>query len=239
VASIDDPDLVAREYESLDRLSQRRLDRTGWLRGTDEISALLGAIAEVHPHRVLDAGSGAGEWAALITSPEVVCVDQSGAAVAIARARGLQALQANIESLPFEDDSFDVVTCNWVLYHVRDLDRALRELVRVLRPGGRFVGGYNLPDHLEELWSVVEHRWPRGAFDGVTGVAALKKHFEFVERRDTTGDVMWENREALQAYLDAYQEMLGDLKAPNGQYPFRATRRSCVFVAERSARSIS
>jgi SAM-dependent methyltransferase len=234
VADISNPDLVAHEYASLDRLSKRRLDRTGWLRGFEEISALLGAIAEVRPRRVLDAGCGDGMWAALLTAPEVVCVDQSDAAVEAARARGLEALRANIEALPFEDGSFDVVMCNWVLYHLDNLDQGLNEIVRVLRPGGRFVGGYNLDGHLEEVWSRVEGRWPSDAFDGHNGADALARHFASVERRDTSGEVLWENRAALQAYLDAYREMLGELCASEGPYPLRATRRNCVFVAHKA-----
>jgi SAM-dependent methyltransferase len=235
VADITDPDLVVHEYASLDRLSNRRLDRTGWLRGVEEIGVLLGAIAEVRPQRVLDAGCGSGEWAALLTAPEIVCVDQSEAAVDAARARGLEALRANIELLPFEDESFDVVMCNWVLYHLDDLDQGLKEIARVLRPGGRFVGGYNLEGHLDEVWSRVENRWPSDAFDGHNGAEALARHFISVERRETSGEVLWENRAALQAYLDAYREMLGELRAPKGPYPLRATRRNCVLVAHKAS----
>jgi SAM-dependent methyltransferase len=233
VAAIDDPDLVAREYASLDRLANRRLDRTGWLRGVEEIATVLGAVAEARPQRVLDAGCGTGEWAALLTAPEVVCVDQSEAAVEAARARGFEALRADIQALPFEDGSFDVVMCNWVLYHLADLDLGLSEIARVLRPGGRFVGAYNREGHLEELWSRVEIPWPADAFDGRNGAEALARHLVSVERRDTSGEVLWESRAALQAYLDAYREMLGELSAPAGPYPFRATRRNCVFVAMR------
>jgi ubiquinone/menaquinone biosynthesis C-methylase UbiE len=48
-------------------------------------------------------------------------------------------LRAPAEDLPFEDDSFDVVVCTLVLCGVGDQPRALRELRRVLRPGGRLV----------------------------------------------------------------------------------------------------
>jgi ubiquinone/menaquinone biosynthesis C-methylase UbiE len=46
---------------------------------------------------------------------------------------------ADAESLPFDDDSFDLVVGHAVLHHVPDLDAAMREVLRVLRPGGRFV----------------------------------------------------------------------------------------------------
>jgi len=229
--SFNDPSLVAREYSSLDRFSMRRLDRSGWVRGSEPIPTLLAAVGESHPRRVLDAGCGDGALAALLTVPEVICIDQSAAAVKAARAKGLEASQADIQDLPFEDASFDVVMCNWTLYHVADLDRGLREISRVCRPGGRFVGAYNLPGHLEELWSAVGSPLPVDTFNGESGLAPLRRHFDAVERRDTDGQVLWENQEALQSYLDAYREMLGEVKAPEGPFPFRARRRNCVLVA--------
>ena len=229
---VNDPDLVAREYSSLDRFAMRRLDRSGWLRGSEPIPTLLNAVAEVRPERVLDAGCGDGALASLVTARSVVCVDQSPAAVAAASARGLEASRADVQDLPFDDDSFDVVMCNWMLYHVQDLDRALSELARVCRPGGRFVGAYNLPNHLDELWGAVGSRLPADTFNGETGLAPLRRHFDLVDRRDTEGQVLWEDRVALQSYLDAYSELLGQVEAPDGPYPFRAGRRNCVFVAQ-------
>jgi SAM-dependent methyltransferase len=46
---------------------------------------------------------------------------------------------ADAEALPYPDDSFDLVIGHAVLHHIPDVEQALRESVRVLRPGGRFV----------------------------------------------------------------------------------------------------
>jgi SAM-dependent methyltransferase len=231
-SELGDPDLVAREYATTTRLAMRRLDRTGWLRGDDPWAVALGAIAEMRPHRILDVGCGTGEFAALLTAPEVVCVDLSAAAVEAARARGLTADVADAQALPFPDGSFDVVIASWMLYHVPDRARAIRELARVVRPAGRFAGCYNAPDHLHELWSAVGVAATE-AFDGRNGAGELGAAFRAVEVRPADGEVLWETRERLQSYLDAYRELYGALAAPDGPYPFRARRRNVVFVAAR------
>lgn len=232
---------VAREYATLDRLEQRRLDRTGWLRfdDVDEEQTLLASLAAVRPRRVLDVGCGGARIPSLYVAPEVVCVDSSQAAVDAAGKRGLEAHLADACELPFADSSFDAVTCNHTLYHVADRDRAVAEIVRVLRPGGRFLGIYNAPRHLREVWSRVAPDWlrdtrgTRNLFDSESGLAVLERHFPRVERLFRGGSVVWLAREDLQAYLDAYVELIGPLAAPAGPYPFVATRAKCVFVADR------
>jgi ubiquinone/menaquinone biosynthesis C-methylase UbiE len=152
----------------------------------------------------------------------------------VARERGLDQVetrQADVQDLPFGDGEFDVIVCNWTLYHLQDVDRGVCELARVLRSDGRFVGIYNRERHMEELWSRV--RPEASVADDYDEV--LTRHFGRVEHRDTQAYTLWESRKDLQAFLDAFIEMMGPMAAPHGPYPFKVTRRNRVYVAEKAA----
>jgi SAM-dependent methyltransferase len=229
--SASDPAMLAREYATSDRLERRRQNVTGWLRGEEAWDEALAAIAEARPHRVLDAGCGDGLFTRAIAAPIVIGVDNAPAMVERARSRRVDARLADIAELPFGEGEFDVVVCNWTLYHLQDLDGGVRELARILRPGGRFVGIYSRERHMEELWSKLRPEASLGDdYDDVLG-----RHFARVGHRDTEAYTLWESRKDLQAFLDAYVEMMGPLVAPEGPYPFKATRRDRVYLAEKAA----
>jgi SAM-dependent methyltransferase len=59
------------------------------------------------------------------------------------------------QALPFPDTSFDVVIANHMLYHVPDREQALRELRRVVRPGGRLVASTVGRRHMAELGELI------------------------------------------------------------------------------------
>ncbi|KAF2841749.1 methyltransferase type 11 [Patellaria atrata CBS 101060] len=64
--------------------------------------------------------------------------------------------QCDATSLPFENESFDSVIANHMLYHVDDPEAALKEFARVLRPGGQLAVALNGRDHLDELLGIGE-----------------------------------------------------------------------------------
>jgi SAM-dependent methyltransferase len=146
-----------------------------------ERPAALAMLGDVAGLRVLDAGCGAGAHAAALVErgAAVTAVDASLAMVALAserlgdRARVLRADLA--EPLPFEVGSFDGVLCSLVLHYLRDWEPSLRELRRVLVPGGRLVisthhpfmdhalaggGDYFATYEIEEEWIKAGQRMP-------------------------------------------------------------------------------
>lgn len=91
------------------------------------------------PRPLLDVGCNVGNLLAI--DPErSVGVDVDPNAIAVCRERGLQASVANLdEGLPLEDASFGTVHCRHVIEHVKEPLTLMREMRRVLRPGGLLV----------------------------------------------------------------------------------------------------
>ncbi len=97
--------------------------------------------------RVLDVATGTGMVAAELLARarcSVVAIDQSAAMLGRARSRfaglpsgRLELLEGEAEQLPFPDCSFDALTFTYLLRYVDDPAATVRELARVVRPGGR------------------------------------------------------------------------------------------------------
>ena len=115
---------------------------------------------------LLDIGCGAGHWGRLIArvlpgSPRLLGIDREAHFVELAteqaRSHGIadrcEYRQATAEALPFDDDSVDLVTCQTVLIHVADAGNALREMIRVVRPGGFILAAE--PDNLTSTASLL------------------------------------------------------------------------------------
>ena len=119
----------------------------------DRFSSTVGAEvlrAEPWPYpKALEIGAGTGFFSLNLKQAgvldEVHVSDVSAGMVESAKrnARGLgfevQGAVAGAEALPYEDDTFDLVIGHAVIHHIPDVEAALREVLRVLRPGGRFV----------------------------------------------------------------------------------------------------
>lgn len=103
-------------------------------------------------HHILDLAAGTGDLAALLSpivgdNGEIVLCDINPSMLNQGRSRmidqglvtNLSYVLADAETLPFDPDSFDVITIAFGLRNVTHKDRALREMFRVLKPGGRIM----------------------------------------------------------------------------------------------------
>jgi SAM-dependent methyltransferase len=89
-------------------------------------------------------GSLTSEVACKLATENVWGIEISEKAAALARQRGVRVLSSNLDDrYPFDDCIFDVVSANQVIEHVSDTDHFVRDMYRVLKPGGYAVVSTN------------------------------------------------------------------------------------------------
>jgi demethylmenaquinone methyltransferase / 2-methoxy-6-polyprenyl-1,4-benzoquinol methylase len=127
-------DRIAPFYDLMNKVMTAGLDRR-WRKATIRETVKPG-------DRVLDACCGTGDLAVAAQGAgagEIVGVDFSERMLERARRKGpeLEWVQADVLALPFQDASFDGVVVGFGVRNVEDLEAAIREFRRVLKPGGR------------------------------------------------------------------------------------------------------
>jgi len=154
------------------------------------------SIADLAGLSVIDQGCGSGRYAIAIAAAgakQVVAVDLGAASIERARAIARDQKLTNIEfrvadvlSLPVPDASVDFVFSNGVLHHTADPPRGLREIRRVLRPGGRaflyLYGDGGLFWHARKAARAVMQRIPRDyATSVLDGIGMPGNRFIFAD----------------------------------------------------------
>lgn len=136
---------VAAKYDVMNDLMSFGVHRL-WKRFTIDMSG-------VRPgNKVLDLAGGTGDLTKKFSkivgpSGKVVLADINSSMLEVGRERltnqgyvgNIEYVQANAQFLPFEDNTFDVITIAFGLRNVTDKDEALRSMLRVLKPGGRLL----------------------------------------------------------------------------------------------------
>lgn len=153
-----------------------RASRLGQITDALEQQLLFELLGSVTSKTLLDVGCGDGELALELArcGAIVTGLDANPAMIAAARRRTkiettrLRFIEGQAETLPFDRAAFDCVVAVTVLCFARDAERAVAEMARVLKPGGRLVigelGRWN-------WWAA--HRRIRGWFGNTTWQAAM------------------------------------------------------------------
>nr|WP_272954650.1 demethylmenaquinone methyltransferase [Kribbella sandramycini] len=130
-------DNVAEGYDRTNAVATMGMEKLVWRPAT------LAAIAPRKGLKILDlaAGTGASSIKLREAGAEVVSCDFSVGMLRVGKRNHpeLDLIAGDALRLPFADESFDVVTISWALRNVNDVTLALREMLRVTRPGGRLV----------------------------------------------------------------------------------------------------
>jgi ubiquinone/menaquinone biosynthesis C-methylase UbiE len=130
-------------------------------------AAMAAAVGQHRFESMLDLGTGTGRLLELFAPlyNRAVGIDASADMLAVARANldraeiaGAQVRLGDIQHLPFQRNSFDLVTIHQVLHFLNDPERAIAEAARVLRPGGRLLIVDFAPHDLEFLREQHAHR---------------------------------------------------------------------------------
>jgi ubiquinone/menaquinone biosynthesis C-methylase UbiE len=117
-----------------------RAMRPGWRTSGDQLEELVRSYVTPRT-QVLDLGCGRGGVVELFWRDVKLAagLDPDAPSLTEHHEPGLALIRGRGEHLPFADRSFDLVVCLWVLEHVESPQAVLREVHRVLRPGGHFV----------------------------------------------------------------------------------------------------
>lgn len=124
--------------------------------------------------RVLDIGCGVGvlmSWLQNKKACDVYGLDISPVAIKYLFEQGLYGVISTLPSIPFPDDTFDVVVGSELIEHLDEPQKTLESARRVLKPGGLFIG--TTPNNLMPQEEVPEHQrtWTKdqlfALFDGV------------------------------------------------------------------------
>lgn len=197
---------IAPDWVSETRFGKWFLSTRTWYRYVLTVAVEdLRAIGGQRLHsigRLLDVGCGQGRAFGLLAQHfaprEIVGVDIDPVMVETARITAkncpvpVTVKQSSVSRLELPDASVDVVFCHQLIHHVADQERVLRELRRVLAPGGYLLLGESCESFIH-IWSV---RWffrhPPGVQHPAEGYVRLVREAGFtVEERDVRTSTPW------------------------------------------------
>lgn len=129
---------------------------------------------------------------------------------------------ADVQHIPFADHTFDVVMANHMLYHVPDIDRAIQEFRRVLKPDGVLLTATNSVENMPQFYELYKRAilvlstpgrkvslpLPNShLFTLESGTRKLAQHFYAVVRHDLPGAFVFKEIDPVMAYLESTRSL--------------------------------
>jgi len=136
-------DNISARYDFLNHLLSFGIDK-GWRKKVVRFASAS------HPQRILDIATGTGDLALALSATgakEIIGLDISKGMLAVGREKVLKAKLAqridlqygDSENIPFDSNSFDLVTASFGVRNFENLEKGLSEMYRVLKPGGKLI----------------------------------------------------------------------------------------------------
>ncbi|AZJ34940.1 bifunctional demethylmenaquinone methyltransferase/2-methoxy-6-polyprenyl-1,4-benzoquinol methylase UbiE [Tenacibaculum singaporense] len=136
-------DNISEDYDGLNRVISLGID-VSWRKKVVKL------VGENNPKQILDIATGTGDLALMMSelNPEkIVGLDISEGMLQVGRQKIAKANLSNkikmivgdSENIPFPDNTFDAITVSFGVRNFENLDKGLTEILRVLKPGGKFV----------------------------------------------------------------------------------------------------
>ena len=133
-------------------------------------------------------------------------------------------------NIPFAANSLDCVVANHMLYHIADIQNALLEIRRVLKPGGRFLAATNGDEHMLEFWQLLKTFYPQADGRLTVGRFTLQNGPEKLSEVFSLSSVSWfknslevKETEPLIQYIlstrfgDTVRPVIGEISAVVGE----------------------
>jgi 2-polyprenyl-3-methyl-5-hydroxy-6-metoxy-1,4-benzoquinol methylase len=223
----NDPDIVRQIFASKENLLIRQdIHDKYTVPKLDYVTWALSCVQWRGDEQVLDVGCGPGRWATVMQEqlPDVTYygLDLHAGMVAnhpVTRTLGV----GDIQQLPYPDNTFDVVMANHMLFHVPDIEQAIRECRRVLKPEGIMLAATNSVNNMPEFQVLFRRAItllaPPGTshiqiplpsshlFTLESGTRFMSRQFFAVVRYDLPSALVFPEVEPVMSYLESTRQM--------------------------------
>ena len=223
--ALSDKAAMNTQYATSARLETRIGIHEKYSRNQQPFAAWIVSHYRLQPgQRVLELGCGTGSmWQNVTLPPDchvtLTYLSEGMLETAKTNTAHLAADYAVVDAqnIPYPEDSFDVVIANMMLYHVPDVAQALREIRRVLRPGGRFLAAtFGENGVVQAVAAMLGMRFDTNMrFTLQNGGEQLAAVFRQVERHDREDALDVTDLRDLIAYLRSMQQMTALADVPD------------------------